>query len=411
MKRIIQTSLTIWIALFAVTVIVAQESDHQIQSSFNQAYAQLETGLNQATSVDQIDSLQKQVLELDENYSEFSALLDNALYPATFSEEMSALAKQTSAAKQRLLIIENQNERLAILGQEVAYYKSEIAFLNTRTDSLRKAIASSQASEERLAQLVRNYRQSLEKRDELVMEVVDSLFITYQGMSAKRAAEISEGVESGRISSTENPLPLISSVLDENIEYASANNAALSVEDHLRMYTVQKHFSEVWEQIGPRMIAVYGGNESGQWDESINRKMKDWRMTTSRNMWNSMDSYLEFSDVDLGAFDNNYSFFVALDNFVKQAQEKGKSEILTSESYEDYKKFQAFWSGKIKNEWSNLVQDAEVLTVAQITTIDEQLSTWESEARPVHPLFLLLLVVACVSVIAYTMTLVKAKKA
>lgn len=389
----------------------AQESDHEIKTNFEEKYASIEQGLNTASSVLEIDSLKTEVDALIRKYEEYNKLLDNALYPRTFAGQIEAIQEEANSAEQRLLIIENQNERLAQLNKEVSVYRSEITFLNSRADSLRKAIATSMESEERLAALVKRYRENLERRDELVMGVIDSLMITYSGMTTVKLNEISEQVESGRISNSNNPLEMIENIIEENIEYTASTNRVLSVEDHLRMYAVQNHFEDAWSQIGNRLVSAYGGNKQSKWNTRIDEKIRDWRMTTSQKMWKSMDQYLEFSNVDLGAFDNNYSFFIALDSFVKEARKKSEDAIISSESYDDYVRFQEFWSNKIKNEWSSLIQEADVLTVAQISSIDDQLSGWEYESRPIHPFLILLLVLTAISLIGFSLAMFKTKKA
>ncbi|MFV1885509.1 MAG: hypothetical protein ACMZ7B_13550 [Balneola sp.] len=412
MKRFSIKIKFIIIALSLISVgAFAQESDHEIKTNFEEKYVSIEQGLNTASSVLEIDNLKIEVDSLIQKYSDHSKLLDNALYPRTFAGQIDAIQKEANSAEQRLLIIENQNERLAQLNKEVSVYRSEITFLNSRADSLRKAIAASMESEERLAALVKRYRENLERRDELVMGVVDSLMITYSGMSTGKLNEISEQIESGRISNSNNPLEMIENIIEENIEYAASTSRALSVEDHLRMYAVQNHFEDAWNQIGNRLVSAYGGNKQSEWNARIDEKIRDWRMTTSQKMWKSMDQYLEFSNVDLGAFDNNYSFFIALDSFVKEARKKSEDAIISSESYDDYLRFQEFWSDKIKNEWSSLIQEADVLTVAQISSIDDQLSGWEYESRPIHPFLIVLLVLTAISLIGFSLAMFKTKKA
>lgn len=410
MKRI-YTSIFIFLFIILFTSLsYAQQSDYEIKTAFEKEYSLLKEGFLTAPSVWMIDSLKQKVTKLDTSYDEHEQLLNVALYPDSYEGALESLRQEAMAAEQRLLIIESQGERLQRLGKELALYQTELRIMNSKADSLRTAITQSQASEERLSRLVAEYRQNLETRDELIINVIDSLMITYSKMTDQRMKELSERVESGRIPGNQNPLNLITVMLDENIDYAASNNSSLNVEDHLRMYTVQKHFSDTWNQIGNRLITTYGSRDKEEWKASIDDKIKEWRMVTSQRMWNSMDSYLEFSNMELDAFDNNYSFFVALDSFVKQAQKNSEGTILSSESYENYKKFQEFWSGKIKNEWSSLVQESEVLTVAQISTIDEQLNGWESESRPIHPLLLLLFVVTGVSIIGFGFAMFKTKR-
>lgn len=410
MKKIF-TSIFIFLFLLLFTSVThAQQSDYEIKSDFEDRYTLLKEGFLTAPAVWMVDSLKQNVNTMDSTFSKHATLLDAALYPETYRSAMESLRREAMAAEQRLLIIESQGERLERLGSELTLYQNELAIMNTKADSLRSAINRSQASEERLSRLVAEYRKSLEVRDELIVNVVDSLLITYKGMSNERLQELSEGINSGRIPGSKNPLNLVSVMLDENIDYTASANSMLNVEDHLRMYTVQKHFSDSWDQIGGRLIETYGGNQKEDWRATIESKLKTWRMTASQKMWNSMDHYLEYSDVNLDAFDNNYSFFVALDNFIKEAQKNKEGNILPSDSYENYKQFQEFWSGKIKNEWSKMVQDSEVLTMAQISSIDEQLSGWEAASRPIHPLLLLLFVVTGISIIGFGVSMFKTRR-
>ncbi len=403
-KSILVTLFT----LFASNVF-AQQSDHKIKTDFIDNYSDLSKSITQSKSVFAIDSIEKELIKLDDKFIEYSELLDNALYPSSYKIELVNLFIELKSTEQRLLIIENQNERLDILTQEVSNYKFEISFLNKRADSLHKAIKNSQLNEVQLSKLVKRYRTNLELRDELVMSLIDSLMITYIDMTINEGREVSDQSESGRVSST-NPLEMLVNIIEENIEYTSNSNQVLYVEDRLRMYAMQHHFEEVWNKIGDNLLIAYGGSQKTEWNSEINSKMRDWRMVTSQKMWNSVDHYLEFSSVELEAFDNNYSFFIALDNFIKNAQKKSDGRIISKNDYEDYKNFQGFWSNKVKNEWSTLIRDSEFLTVAQISSIDDQLIDWESESRPIHPLFLVLLVLTVISISGYILVLSKSKK-
>lgn len=385
---------------------VAQESDYEIKTEFSEQYAQLENALKSVSSTTQIDSLRGLIFNLESDNILHNELLDNALYPENFQSKISTLKDLANSVEQKILIIENQNDRLSQLTTEMGYYKSEINLLTVRTDSLKRAITNSMNSEEKLSQLVKNYRNSLEQRDELILNVIDSLLTSYKGISTKRDFEVSTDAASGRVS-TDNPLVFIQSIIEENTEWANSNLNALSIEDHLRMYAVQSHFSNTWELVGEKMLTVYAGDKKNEWKAEINSGLKDWRMNTSQKMWRSMDQYLEYSSVDLDAFDNNDSFFIALDNFLADAQERSESGILTSKNYEEYKEFEKFWSAKVKNEWSNLIQDAEILTVSQISSIDDKLDSWEIESRPIHPLLIVLVVITIVASIAFSVAMFK----
>jgi len=95
-----------------------------------------------------------------------------------------------------------------------------------------------------------------------------------------------------------------------------------------------------------------------------------------------MDTYLEENNVDLGAFDNNESFYKAIDSFISKATDASREKVVTEDNYKDFQAFYDFWNGKIKSDWGRFVQEGEVLTMTQISNIDSEMMTWRDEAKP-----------------------------
>ncbi len=382
MKRFYTATLVlIAIALGSVSI-TAQTSDYQVKKNFEERYTELKSSITDAMTVKEIDSLRSEIKDFAYYNEDHEQLLDNALYPETFESSIEELKQRARAAEHKLLIIENQNEKLAQLSNELSSYKSEIANLNQRTDSLRSAILASEESESDLSDLVERYRKSMEERDEFVLNMIDSLFITYKDMQGKALAEFTEENGPRALQEEDNPLHVIESVIEENIQILKADNGSLQTEDYLRMYVVQNRFSEVWNQIGDDLTRIYAGNKADQWENNIEDKLGDWKASASRNMWASMDSYLEKNNVDLGAFDSNESFYNSIEQFVSKATDASREKVITDENYADFQAFYDFWNGKIKKDWGEFVQEGEVLTMNQISTIDTEIMTWRDEAKP-----------------------------
>ncbi|MCP9292764.1 hypothetical protein [Gracilimonas sediminicola] len=377
------TATLVLIALAVGSVsISAQTSDYQVKNNFEERYAELKSSITEAMTVKEIDSLRSEIKDFAYYNEDHEQLLDNALYPETYESTIEELKQRARAAEHKLLIIENQNEKLTQLSNELSTYKSEIANLNERTDSLRNAILASEESESDLSQLVERYRKSMEERDEFVLNMIDSLFITYKDMQGKALAEFTEENGPRALQEEDNPLHVIESVIEENIQILKADNGALQTEDYLRMYVVQNRFSEVWNQIGDDLTRIYAGNKASQWENNIEDKLGDWKASASKNMWASMDSYLEKNNVDLGAFDSNESFYKSIEQFVSKATDASREKVITDENYADFQAFYDFWNGKIKKDWGKFVQEGEVLTMNQISTIDTEIMTWRDEAKP-----------------------------
>ncbi|MGN8226503.1 hypothetical protein [Gracilimonas sp. BCB1] len=382
MKRFYKATLVLIALAVGSVSISAQTSDYRVKKNFEERYAELKSSISEAMTVQEIDSLRIEIEDFEYYNEDHDKLLDNALYPETFESSIEELKQRARAAEHKLLIIENQNEKLAQLSNELSAYKSEIANLNDRTDSLRNAILASEESESDLSNLVERYRKSMEERDEFVLNMIDSLFITYKDMQGKALAEFTEENGPRALHEEDNPLHVIESVIEENIQILKADNGALQTEDYLRMYVVQNRFSEVWNQIGDDLTRIYAGNNSAEWENNIEDKLGDWKASASRNMWASMDNYLESNNVNLGAFDSNESFYKSIEQFVSKATDASREKVITDENYADFQAFYDFWNGKIKKDWGKFVQEGEVLTMNQISTIDTEIMTWRDEAKP-----------------------------
>ncbi len=382
MKRLISSTYIAVILLFSTVLAVAQTSDYQVKKNYEESYMELKTAIRDAMTVNQIDSLTKEISTLKYRNEEHQELLDDALYPETLESSIANLQQSARNSEHKLLVIEDQNERLDRLSNELSNYKSEIANLNNRSDSLRNAILDSEKSESDLSELVKRYRNSMQKRDEFVLNMIDSLFITYKDMNGETMAELSNQNQPRSIQIGDNPLKVIESVIDENLQILKSNDETLQTKDYLRMYVVQNRFNEVWDRIGNDLATIYGENNSQQWKSRINNKLTDWKASASKNMWASMDKYIEQNGLDIGAFDNNKSFYAAIESFINNETDASQEKMVTKENYKDFETFYNFWNGKIKNDWGQFVQEGQVLTMSQISTIDTEMMNWRDEAKP-----------------------------
>ena len=156
MRISLQYILTACIVLFMATSAIAQQSDYEIKQEFEKRYASLDSSITNAQNIEEIDSVLLEIDKLALDFNNSESLLDDALYPKTYTSSIAELKSNSRNSEHKLLIIENQAERLSMLSNEVSQYKTEIGSLVKRSDSLRIAIASSQDSERKLSKLVKD---------------------------------------------------------------------------------------------------------------------------------------------------------------------------------------------------------------------------------------------------------------
>ena len=406
MKRSINLITLLFFLLTSTFSVFAQQSDYQIKKEFENRHTDLLTNIEMAQKVSEIDSLIFVIDEFRSNYSEHIEMLDYALYPESFNSMIASLKSEARSSEHKLLIIENQAERLAMLTEEVSRFKGELSNLNSKSDSLRNAIAESHESEKKLSELVTRYRKSVEERDQFIFDMVDSLFVTYNQLAPGTIEELAKRDGSGTIKRSDNPLVIIDTILEENIETLKAGSKSFSTEDYLRIYALQTKVNEVWDNIGANLVEIYGGNDKSKWKKNIESDLKDWKASASLSMWKSLDGYLEEKNLELGAFDNNTSFFMALDSFVSKASKKSEGEIISSSSYEDFKTFSEFWSSKVLNDWNNYIVDADVLSSSQIASIDGKVDSWGDKSEPFPTSLLIIFGIGLLAIIGLIIALV-----
>lgn len=113
--------------------------------------------------------------------------------------------------------------------------------------------------------------------------MIDSLLVTHQKIQSSTKGEQQLSIYT--IEDRDNPLGMIQHLIDQNIEATHANNAMLSVNDHLRMRALQVQFERTWDQIKDDFIAIYGEPEE-QWEARIDTSLKQWRMIASKKCGN-----------------------------------------------------------------------------------------------------------------------------
>ncbi len=237
--------------------------------------------------------------------------------------------------------------------------------------------------------------------------MMDSLFVAYRELEMQTGSNKEIASSAIAIQEGDNPLEFIEATIEENIQVLKAGSSELSTEDFLQMHTIQKRFSDTWNKVGSDLSQVYGGEESRQWRNKIDSQLKDWKASTSKNMWDSINNTLEQNNVDIGAFDNNQSFYTAIESFIDKSVESSEGKLIAGENREEFNSFYNFWNNKLKKEWGNYVQDGEVLTLSQISTIDAELVNWRDETESTSLVIPILLGLSFITIVGLIIMLTR----
>ena len=111
MKKFIKKTFSATAALLFVTTatVFAQQSDYQIQQNFRAEYNTLLERVQNAATPGELEELASDIDALEASYSEFSSIIDAALYPETMNDRISSLRSRYTTNLNNLQVLEDSD--------------------------------------------------------------------------------------------------------------------------------------------------------------------------------------------------------------------------------------------------------------------------------------------------------------
>lgn len=380
MKFRIPLLLALAFGLFS-SALYAQEvqSDYEIQQTFKEQYANYEQQLQNVSSPDSAEKLIKSVKQFDQEYSEHKELLDKVLYPDTYEKRIKNLKKSSVRTLNKVQTITKQQKQLNKLENQLASYEQDLSQLDQQTDSLKTAIRQSTESEKELSSMVRKYRQSLEKRDELILSFIDSMVVTYQNMDLDALQEIEDYDQKSRIK-TNDALKLIHDISEENIQILQRNASSLQLDDYMRMAEVNYQFQAMWNKLGDKIHEVYEGDNADMLAENINTNVTDWNNLLQANTVDAVKDYFAQQGIETSTFESADEFNTALHSYLDRKIKESKNNP-SEANYSDLQKFKEFWD-RVEVQWTGNLAHAKVLSREQTAGLNQKVDEWTQIAQP-----------------------------
>lgn len=372
--------LTLLFGLFSVGAFAqSTQSDYEIQKSFKTQYADYQQQLEEVSAPDSAQALITSIKEFDQKYSKHAELLDKALHPDTYDQHIEKLKESSVIAMNRLKKIENQTQKLDKLQTQLTTYEQDLSQLNNRTDSLKQAMAKSIESEKQLSSMVRQYRENLEKRDELILAFIDSMVVAYQQMDLEALQDLENMDQKSRIQSND-ALQMISSISQENLDILQQNANKLGLEDYMRMAEVQHQFEQMWSRLGTKIEEVYDGKNAETLANQVDKNISDWSQLLKTQTLATLKDSLAQNGIQVSGFETSDELYSSLNSYldtkIKKTQE-GSSKA----GYKDFKQFQRFWNN-VELQWSSNFVDAGIMDKSQMATLNQKVDTWAEIAQP-----------------------------
>lgn len=384
------------------------KSDYEIQKSFKEKYAQFQQRIEDVSSADSAKKLIDSIKEFEQEYSQHAELLNKALNPATYKGRMESLKRSSVIAKNRLQTIQQQTEKLDKLRVQVTGYEKDLDQLNSQTDSLKEAIDKSVQSEQRLSGMVREYRQNLEQRDELILSFIDSMVVAYQQMDLQELKNLENVNRKSRLESEGNALKMIHDISQENLDILEKNSENLRLQDYMRMAEVQQQFEKMWNSLGTKIAEVYDGENAEQMAQEVDQNIAKWNQALKTQTFTTLKDSLAANNISVNNFQNPEEFYSSLNAYLDKKIKQSK-ENNSQAAYKEFQHFKKFWN-QIEARWSSNFVDAGLLNRDQMVTVNEKVDTWSETAEPRSNILVYLLGASVLLAIALGVMLIREKK-
>lgn len=409
LKRTLFAWCVMMIALGVFSPLEAQvRSDFEIKRSFDRKVEDVRKAIPTISSANTADSLLTVVNQIENEFNKDKTLLNQTLRPKTVEGILSELRSLISVQQAQLKTIDVQQQEITVLNEKVTLFSAQLAMFAKQTDSLRQVIARTNASEQVMSNLVKEYKARLEQRDQLIRQFVDSLIITFDNPELRRMGG-DQNPAFSRLIGSEDALKIIQSIIEDNIKIISGTTE-FDAEFYLKMNTLQRQIEQMWVKIGPTIAAVYQGQRNVQKvDAAVKDRLDTWRQRVQGAMWNAMHRSFTDAGILINDFDSKDGFLNSVNAYLDTTLVR-LEENVTEQDYKNYEIFKQFWTDQVKEVWGPMLLENQLLTMEELSSIDQKVEDWGIKSRPRSDNLVMYLIICVIAIAVLAVLLFMAKR-
>lgn len=371
--------LSIIILLLLIATVSFAQSDYETVQSFKSKVSELQKRITEAVSMEEINTIAKDIELLKTEFSEHKALLDKSLYPDDFNKTFAKL-------KTDIDVRSTDFTQIDILQTEVVALQDEVIRLNEKNNELLNQIAVLETARvkdaetiKRLEGLVANLRASLLKRDNLILSMVDSLIPQLTAnvslLTSDDKKKISTQIEKNQV------LLNVKRSLRDHSRFLEITS--LKPDDLTQIKKQQTEFSETWKKIGVNLVEVYADKKDKSNElKEIDALFDNWQKAIRNEAWYSIKEEFALNSIYLQEFSSGQEFTVEITRFIDE-ELKNYGIKSQEESERTYALFaDSTWFKSIQSEWMPYLIDSNLLSAQQKELLEAKITDWKSVVFP-----------------------------
>lgn len=382
------------------------KSDYQIVKSFQAKYKSIREAIRQAQTVQQCGEINADIQELKQEYAADTTLLNKALYPDKYDDEIYRVTVDLQVTQSRLGLIETQVAQITDLELQVRTLSGKVDSLSRENDRLMaslnvmsSALKRNNAVVDSLNKIIARLRQGLRARDAAIFAMVDSMFMQY-GTNIQTLPEQQKTLLTRKMS-RHNVVEEIHQAAEQNIKFLGTTQ--LSGKDLVQMIREQRKFSSYWKGLGPRLSRLYVSQRDRERQiVAIDTAVARWGMKADSSLWAGLYSEFSTNNVPVDSFSNADQFVSSLSNYFDTQGGDLKASATEKASRLRYL-LKKVWDPSINTQWLPMLVEEGILTKAQVTQLQDKLAAWEGATKPSYVLLYAVVILIFIAVAAFFM--------
>jgi hypothetical protein len=375
MKNKLITYLIIIQFIVGVNLLFAQ-SDYEKVQDFKKRVNQVEQQIKNAGSLDDLTNIESNINKLRSDFISNEELLNKSLYPNNFDRTIKNLRESYG-------LRQNDFREIKGLQTEVTGLKVEVDTLNRRNVELTQKFKDMerQITEqiENLERTVAWLNESLRKRDQVVMSMIDSLLPT----SFRDGEELSPQEQQQLLSEVEqnNVLNHIKRAVNDNLRFLNATK--LNPDDIEELRYRQQNFSRIWASVGPTIAELYAdkGKDTAELQE-IDEAITRWDNEINREVWESIRNEFAKNNIRLQSFSSGSEFTAVVTNFIND-EIRNYEAVGSDQNEATYNRFvDSTWNNEMESEWIPFLMKNNLLSERDKDSIDIMIASWKDNVHP-----------------------------
>lgn len=358
------------VCLFIAGMNAQERSQSDIKRDFETRFVLLTKNLNSADSEETLKKLLADVTAFETEFKPHQEFLNKAVFPDGYDGLIDRLHKSKELAEKKI--------RASELEKEIASLNDQVQSLKEENASLRSQLIKAQAELATLKKTIAILQDEIQKRDEAVFALVDSLFVKYD------TDQIS-GTDMKKLSVLEkkNVVASIKRSVNDNILFLSS--ASFSPQQIPQLLNEQRRFESSWKGVGQKLAKAYvPSSQQGKEVSEIARLITNWRTLTDGVFWKGVNEVFAAEKLPITPFANGEEMYA---NILKFIDEESKNTAKRS-SAEQSQIFEAFayktWGSKLKPSWIPVMMKHGLFSEQQLTEIDAQTKAWAAGMKPIE---------------------------